>query len=151
MKSIETKFAEACDALRKANKFTKFREVCPIGSNIEAQLNCAEAVLTGKVEEAETARRTVRKHNGAGDNGSWFAESANGGTFAEKSDPFAKADTLICESLGLSDADTRRVLGRAPAEIESLGAAAVAEYKFCLGINLTEAQAIVSVKKTFSK
>ena len=139
MKSIETKFSEAMDALRKVGKQQVFNEKAAKLTTIESKLNCAEGVLK--------ASRVIPKHNGAADNGHDFSA----GYVQENHSPFAACDRLIAESLGLNDAQTRQLIGRAPAEIEALGEAAVREFSFRLGIRLTEAQAIASVKKTFSK
>lgn len=60
MKSIHTLLAEAHDALRKdPAKMKQYRELVPItvGTSIEVQLNCANAILAGKISEA---RQTVK-------------------------------------------------------------------------------------------
>jgi hypothetical protein len=149
MKSIEVKFSEACEALKKANKFDKFREACPIGSTIEAQLNAAEAVLSGKVQEAEAARRYVVKHNGAADNGHLFTESAgmelsaDEVTTLQNTEAQIKSYMLTCN---ISEADARRVMGLPPVEITKLGRHAVADYTCARAMGLSEADAVVAVK-----
>src|SRR5713101_1119115 len=108
MKSIETKFAEACDALKKANKFKKFEEKRTAKMNIEAQLNLAEKVLA----EAGVVREAVRKNNGAASNYvegnpfgptvEEFRESSNNfspGYIKETTNPYAKGDKILCEAL----------------------------------------------------
>jgi hypothetical protein len=46
----------------------KFYEPRKSGDPVEAQLNCAEAILAGKVKESAP----VTKHNGVTDNGTLF-------------------------------------------------------------------------------
>jgi hypothetical protein len=151
MKSIEVKFSEACEALKKANKFDKFREACPIGSTIEAQLNCAEAVLSGKVQEAEAAKRYVVKHNGASDNGHLFTESAGMELSADEVTALNNIEAQIKSTMILSrisEADARRVLGLPPVEIVKLGRHAVADYSAARSLGFSEADAIVMIKQS---
>jgi hypothetical protein len=136
MKSIEVLFTEALDALRAAGKMELFNERSAPLKAIEPKLNCAVQILKES--------RIILKHNGKADNGD-FSE----GFVKENHDPYAGGDRIINESLGLSEVQIRRIEGRAPAEIEALGEAAIREYKFCIGINLTEAQAVASVTKHF--
>lgn len=139
MKSVEIKFNEALAAIDKVGKREVFSEKAANLTTIESKLNCAEEVLR--------ASRVIPKHNGKADNGHDFSE----GYIRENNNPFATVDRAIAESLGMSEAQIRQLEGRAPAEIEALGEAAVSEYRFCLGINLTEAQAVTSVTKQFRK
>lgn len=148
MKSIEVKFNEAIESLKKANKLDKFREMVPMGSGstIEVQLNCAEAILSGKVQEAEAARRTVRKHNGAADNGhETFTESA-WSEYAEATDP-RQAEVKSTMLLGFSEAEARRGLGLPPKEIVALGRHAVAEYVSAKRLRFSEADAVRLAKQ----
>jgi hypothetical protein len=150
MKSIEVKFSEACEALKKANKFDKFREACPIGSTIEAQLNAAEAVLSGKVQEAEAAKRYVVKHNGAADNGHLFTESAMELT-ADEVTALNNTEAQIKSTMlmsGISEADARRVMGLPPVEIAKLGRHAIADYSAARSMGFSEADAVVMIKQS---
>ena len=102
MKSIEVKFNEAMEAVKKAGKAKKFEENKKGCTTIEQKLNTAEAVLkdAGIVRES----RPVKKNNGAGDNFTEnnplrpveeFRESSNDfapGYVKEVKDPCAKGD-----------------------------------------------------------
>lgn len=147
MKDIHVVFSESLEKLSKYQREKYEAKIRP-EMGVETRLQIIESIA-GPI--SESAKKYVKKFNGKNENTSWFTESAHGETFTEKQDIFAAGDKLLCESLGLSDAETRRVMGRAPAEIEKLGEAAVREYKFCLGIRLTEAQAIASVTKQFQR
>ena len=64
MKSVHVLLAEAHDKLRKdPAKMKQYREIVPItaGTPIEVQLNCATAVLAGKITEA--VKNMGREHN----------------------------------------------------------------------------------------
>lgn len=126
MKSIEIKFAEAMDALKKAGRTKLFDEKAKSCTTIEAKLNAAEAVLAEKgiVREA-----IIRKHNGAADNGNVteFRESGNSfsaGYVKETTDPFDKADKIMFDSMlkrgEITEAQHRKLLGMKPAEYDTL-------------------------------
>ncbi len=95
MKSIETKFAEAMDALRKAGKLETFTEKSAQIKAIEPKLNCALEILK---------EQKIRMHNGAADNGHDFSE----GFVSE--DP-RKAQVKSYRALGLSKAEAREAAG----------------------------------------
>jgi hypothetical protein len=63
MKSIETKFAEAMDALKKAGRTKQFDEKAKGCTTIEAKLNCAEDVLkaAGIIREQESTKPANKK------------------------------------------------------------------------------------------
>jgi len=128
MISIEQKFAEACEALKKAGKFESFTNKSAGCHGIESKLNCAESILA----EAHV----VRKNNGA----ETFSESFSDGYVREtdRNNPFAETDRLICEGMGLSDEATRRVLGQPPADVP---ADKLAEYEFLRAIRISESDA----------
>jgi hypothetical protein len=147
MKSVETKFAEACDALKKANKFKKFEEQRKSGMSIEAQLNLAEAVLkdVGVVRTKEST--PIKKNAGAaemfvegspfnGDRGNSFSE----GYIKETTDPFAKGDKILCEALGIP------MPGQKPEAYEKLTEQKKKDYDFARAIGLSESDAFRLVK-----
>lgn len=136
MKSIETQFAEAMDALRKVGKQEVFSEKAAKLITIESKLNCAEEVLK--------SARVIRKHNGAADNGHEFRESFSGDYVSEVTDPReaqVKSYMLTCN---ISENDARKVLGLAPKEFNRRQAA---EYQFAKGIGLSEADALRLAKQ----
>lgn len=155
MKSIEQKFNEALDELRKKGKLNKFNEIFPydptgnsLKPSIEVQLNCAEALLSGKVEEAERAKRYVRKHNGAADNGhETFTESAWSEYQESTNDPREAQVKSYMATSRISEADARKVLGLPPKEIVVLGAHAVAEYHSAKRMRFCEADCIRLAKQ----
>jgi hypothetical protein len=116
--------------------FSEARRKVPNATH-EIQCNIAEQALSGELQTQEAAKRVVAKHNGAA---SWFTESAHGDSFTEN-DPFAKADALIAESLGLSEADQRRLKGL-PSCGTKLTPAQLREWRFLRSIRLSESDAL---------
>jgi hypothetical protein len=132
MLSLEAKLNEALEKMTSKQR-DKFYESRKSGSAIEVQLNCAEAVLAGKVKESAP----VRKHNGAGDNGrEVFTESA---TITET--VFVKGDLALFTGLGISEADQRKLAGL-PSDGTKLTPTQLREFRFLRGINLSEADAV---------
>jgi hypothetical protein len=126
MLSLEAKLNEALEKMTSKQR-DKFYESRKSGSPIEIQLNCAEAVLAGKVKES--AR--ITKHNGASDNGR-ITESA---AITETAyDPLYKG-------LGISETDQRKLAGL-PSDGTKLTPAQLREYRFGLSIRLSESDAL---------
>ena len=143
MKSIEIKFAEAMDALKKAGRTKLFDEKAKGCTTIEAKLNAAEAVLA----EKGIVREAIRKHNGVADNGNIteFSESGNSfsaGYVKEPTDPFTKADKILYEALGIPMPSGK------PAEYDKLNEGQKKEFDFARLIGLTEVDALKLVKAT---
>jgi hypothetical protein len=140
MKSVETQFAEACDKLRTEKKFRLFNEKRQglKTTAIEPQLNLALAVLAGEVKESTP----IRKFNGEADNGTLLTESAPGDVAAANKSAIAGYTIL-----GFSEAEARKVLGLAPAEVEAMGHAAETEYRLALAVGISESDAVRLCKK----
>jgi hypothetical protein len=153
MKSVETRFAEAMDALKKAGRSKQFNEKAKGCTTIEAKLNAAEAVLNdvGVVR----AKESIKKHNGPSDNyieGNPLGRSAeefreNGNSFSpgyikEVTDPCAKGDKILFEALGIP------MPGAKPAGYENLNEGQKKEFDFARMIGLSEADAFRLVKIT---
>ena len=64
MKSLHARLNEAIEQMQPSQR-TKFYESRVKGSPVEVQLNCAEAILAGKVKKQSAP---ITKNNGAGDN-----------------------------------------------------------------------------------
>lgn len=127
-KSLYVRFCEVVD-LMTARQRDKFYALRKTGDPIEVQLNCAEAVLTGKkVREAEP---NIRKNNGR----EMFTESVE--LMTEAATQRAKSDKIMREALGIPE----------PAKMpEGLTAVQLAEYKFARGIGLSESAALAMAK-----
>jgi hypothetical protein len=137
MKSIEVRYNEALEALGKVGKRQKFDEKrqaaiadLPTGKklSIEVQLNLAEKML----KESHVIRN---------DGGELFVESVSDGYSREVTD-LRELQVNSYISMGLSEADARKVLGLDPKEIAALGPNARAEYSFARSIGLSESKAI---------
>ncbi len=162
MKSIETKFAEAMDALKKANRLKVFEEKTKDLKNatIEVKLNAAEAVLkdVGVVREAAP----VRKHNGAADNFiennpfrplEEFRESANNfsaGYTKETTDHCAKGDKVLFDGLlklgKITEAEHKKLTSDKPEGYSQLTEQKQKDFDFCRAVGLSEAQAFEFVR-----
>lgn len=119
-KSIEIKFTEALDALKKAGKAEVFTErSANCKGNVESKLIIAEAVLQ---------ENRIVKNNG--DGASYISETER--------NPFAKVDRIIMEGLGFSDEQIRRANGEPPADVP---ADKVSEYEFLRSIRIGESDA----------
>ena len=130
MKSLYIVLSEALEKMTSKQR-DKFYESRKSGSPIEVQVNCAEAILAGKVKESAP----ITKHNGAGDNGGeLFTESA----ITETADPY--------RGLGFSESDLRRLNGLPPVG-ENLTASQLREFRFLRSIRLSEADALKGAKK----
>jgi hypothetical protein len=138
MLSLEAKLNEALEKMTSKQR-DKFYESRKSGSAIEVQLNCAEAVLAGKVKESAP----VRKHNGAGDNGrEVFTESA---TITE-TDVIPTGDAAWWRGFGLSENDQRK-LANLPPVGTNLTPNQLREYRLLKSIRLSEADAVRGARK----
>lgn len=147
MKSIETQFAEALEALNKVGKRAKFNEKNKITSPIEVQLNLAEAMLKES--------RVIRKHNGVADNfieGNPFGEQLITESYVTETDnsPVVAMQEASVERLkktGLSEATARGIFGlpakKAP---EGLTRRQLADYNFAVRCGLKESDALQLAK-----
>jgi hypothetical protein len=107
MKSVEIKFNEALEALRKAGKLETFNEKSAQSATIETKLNLAEAILKES--------RVIRKHNGAADNGGQtFSEG-----FVKEPDP-REALLKSYIATGVSEAEARKIVGLPKSKAEQL-------------------------------
>jgi len=167
MKSLETRFAESMDALRKAGRMKQFDEkLKPIKETaeasgkkvaIEVQLNCADAVLkdAGIVRES---RPPIRMHNGAGDNFvegnplgqkvEEFRENSNSfspGFIKETTNIFAEGDKVIADWMlqkgKITEAEHRKMTGQKPEAYEKLTEQQRKEFDFARAIGLNETDA----------
>jgi hypothetical protein len=161
MKSVEKKFAEACEALRKAKKFKRFEEKQRILKEtvphpaVEVLLNMADAVLA---EEGIVRESTpIKKHNGVADNGRGgfevFTESANSfseGYVTTKRNLFAKGDKAlfnVMESEGrITSEQKRTLLGEQPSEYDNLTEQQKKDFAFARAIGLSESDAFKVVR-----
>lgn len=134
MKSLHTKLNEALEKMTSKQR-DKFYESRKSGDPVEVQVNCAEAILAGKVKES---RDPIRKHNGASDNGESFTESARSGITETA---FSKGDEVLFRSIGISEAESRRLRGLPPAG-ETLTPSQLREFRFLRSIRLSEADAL---------
>lgn len=138
MKSLHARLSEVLEKLTSKQR-DKFYESRKSGDPIEVQVNCAEAILAGKVKESNP----ITKHNGAGDNGrvTEFTESGN-----SRITETAKSDAILYKGLGISEADQRRLNGLPPAG-ESLTANQLREYRFLRSIRLSESDALKGARR----
>jgi hypothetical protein len=174
MKSIEQRFTEALDELRKKGKINKFNEMFPYDPtgnskpSVEVQLNRAEALLSGRLQEVEAAARTVKKHNGADDlfvegspfnrerstnnggrSGSFFTESAAEVRHREVRQTLEKVDRMIAESWfkagKITEAEKNKLLGED--KPKGLTHLQETEYGLAVRMGLNESDAL-SLAKT---
>ena len=163
MKSIETRFAEAMDALKKARRTKQFDEKAKGCTTIETKLNAAEELLkdVGIVREVAP----IRKHNGATDNfvegnpfgptAAEFRESSNSfspGFIKEVTDPFAKGDKVMYDGWlktgRITEAQHAKLLGNKPAGYDQLTETQRKEFDSLRLIHISEADAFKLVKGT---
>lgn len=161
MKSVHTLLAEAHDALRKdPAKMKQYRELVPItvGTPIEVLLNCANAILAGKITEA---RQNIVMHNGAAHNGhaQELRESAEPLTEAISPGRTSLQAHLVAKGI-LSESEASSLtrlrkgvdgLGKPctyldPAIPAGLSESERTEFKFARAIGFNEAQALVFIK-----
>jgi len=141
MKSMHVRLAESIDKMSKAQR-DKYYESKPKGATVETLVNCAEAVLAGKVKESGAAP----KHNGRSDNGGeLFTESTTNTPITEQA--FAKGDELLMTALGIGLDDQRRLRGLPPASAGNLSAAQLREYRFLRSIRLSESDSVKGALK----
>ena len=160
MKSVHTLLAEAHDTLRlDPAKMKQYRELVPItvGTPIEVQLNCANAILAGKIKEAAGAVRNMgREHNRVTE----LRESAEAFTETERPDKTRLQKHLVNRGI-LSEAEASALnrlrkgedaLGNSctyldPAMPAGLSESDAKTYKFALAIGFTESQALHYAKQ----
>ena len=142
MKSLHTKLSEALEKMTSKQR-DKFYESRKSSDPIEVQVNCAEAILAGKVKEAA---HTITKHNGAGDNGGEvFTESGNSETSQAKKF-VERSNAILRKGLGLSEADCRRLDGLPPVDA-NLTPTQLREYRWCRTCNISEADSLRLARK----
>jgi hypothetical protein len=168
MKSVEVKFAEAMDALKKAGKAGQFesklnpiKETAKVAGktvSIEVQLNLAEAVLkdAGVVRTKEST--PIKKNNGAGDNFvegnplgvtvEEFRESSNSfspGYIKETTNPCQKGDKIMADWMlkngKINESQHRKLTGQKPEGYEKLSEAQKKEFDFARLIGISESDA----------
>lgn len=146
MKSIETKFQEAFEALTKADRTKEFKKKVTPQHTIEAKLHIAESILkdVGVVRAVE-----VRKHNGAGDNGTLITESANNfseGYTQTSVKPFAKLDRMLADDSlkrgEITEAEHRKLCGVPPAEFDKLNESQKKEFNLARLIGFNESDCL---------
>jgi hypothetical protein len=138
MKSLHTKLNEALEQMTSKQR-DKFYESRKSGAPIEVQVNCAEAILAGKVKESLTP---ITKHNGVADNGGdWFTESARRGAITEKADPYAAADEIMFKSMNLSESDVRKLKNLPPVGV-NLTPTQLREFRLMRSYRISEADAV---------
>ena len=163
MKSIETRFAEAMDALKKAGRTKKYEEAAKTCTTIETKLHAAEAVLkdAGVVREA----RPIKKNNGAVDTyvegnplgltAEEFRESASNfspGYIKEKSDPCAEGDKVMFDCMlkagKITEAEHRKMTGQKPEGYAKLNEAQKKDFDFARLCGFSEADAFTMTNMT---
>ena len=138
MKDIYITFSEALKALTP-EQTKKFNELRKPTMTVETQLAVIESITVAP--SVKESRGPITKHNGAGDNGTLFIESARSG-MTETVDPHrAKSDKILREALGIPE----------PKQPEGLTSRQMAEYRFGLGIGLSESVALGMAKAPFRK
>lgn len=133
MKSLHTKLNEALEKMTSKQR-DKFFESRKNGAAVEVQLNCAEAILAGKIKESAP----IVRHNGAADNGrvTEFSESAANLTEVEK-----LLDRQY-DVMGLSEAERRSLRNLPPVGSPELTPAQLREYRWGRSIRLSEADSL---------
>jgi hypothetical protein len=157
MQSVETKFAEAMVALKKANRVSKFNEVSKTCTTIESKLVAAEAVLA----EKGIVREAIRKNNGAGDN---FVEgnplgrtveelrenSFSAGYIKETTNLCAKGDKVLFDGLlklgKITEAEHTKLTGQKPQGYTELTEQQRKDFDFARLIGISEADAFKVAK-----
>lgn len=165
MKSIEVRFAEAMEAIKKANRMKQYDEKAPKTGPIEAKLNCAEAVLkeagivresevtvTGRVEDPKP--RVVKKNNGAADNRDESNPLRHGELFVESFSPgytqtntakvmAARADKTMADGWlkagKITEAEHAKLCGAKPEGYEQLSEGQRKAFDFHRSIGINEA------------
>lgn len=158
MKSLEVKFAEAMDAVKKAGRTKQFDEKVKGCTTIEAKLNAAEAVLkdAGVVRESQP----IKKNNGTLDTfveGNPFgrtAEEFSTGYVKETKNPFAKGDKIMYDVWlkegRITEADHRKLTGQKPVEYDNLTEAQKKDFDFSRAIGISESDAFKLARMTGS-
>jgi|SRR5579872_883446 len=165
MKSLEVKFSEAMNALKKAGRAKKFEEIAkalPQGASIEVKLNAAESVLKDAGVVREVA--SIRKHNGASENfveGSPFngdrTNNFSPGYTKEVKDPCAKGDKVLFDGLlkagKITEAEHRKMTGNKPEGYEKLTEQQRRDFDFArmVGINESDAFKLTKISGTTFK
>ncbi|HKV79771.1 MAG TPA: hypothetical protein VJP02_16600 [Candidatus Sulfotelmatobacter sp.] len=130
MESLFGKLGRLVETLTDKGKFKEYREASKSCTLVESKIACAESCLRTISE----SRGPISKHNGAGDNRvTEFRESAGG----QITETISKADQTLYASLGISEADQRRVNGLPPAGA-NLTPSQLRGYRFLRSIKLSE-------------
>lgn len=153
MKSLHTKLNEALEKMTSKQR-DKFFESRKSGDPVEVQVNCAEAILAGKVKESTPAR----KNNGATENfveGSPFNEGRNGVTENNtQKDVCAKGDKVLADGLlklgKITEAEHAQMVGAKPQGYEKLSEQQRKDFDFCRLIGISESDAFRLTKITGS-
>lgn len=148
MKSIEVQLNEALTELSKLGRVDEVHEARVAYHKEHGKPMPIAKQVTLAQEMLEVSTRTIRKHNGAADNGHVFTESAMELTTDEVTalnniEAQIKSTMILSR---ISEADARRVLGHPPVEIVKLGRHAVADYKAARSFGFSEADAVIMVK-----
>lgn len=160
MKDINTRFAEAVEALKKAGRTKQFDEKVKGCTTIEAKLNAAEAVLkdAGVVRES----KPIKKHNGAAENfveGNPFNQGENFSTgyVKETTKPgVTKGDKIMIDHMlkrgEINEAQHRKLTGQKPVEYDALNEAQKKEFDGARLIGISEADCFKLARmSTFSE
>ena len=149
MKSYEVQLNEALTELSKLGREDEVREARVAYHKEHGKPMPIAKQVTLAQEMLEVSTRTIRKHNGAGDNGHIFTESAGMELTADEVAALNNTEATIKNYMltcGISESDARKVLGLAPKEIVALGRHAIADYKAARSFGFSEADAVIMVK-----
>ena len=142
MVSTEAKFAEACDALRKAGKFDVYTERSKGCTSLESKYVCALAILKeAGVKECfnESGEWQLLTEKVVKNNGTEFEYV----TENDEQFSMANVDRTIMESNGFSEEQIARVLNAPPKDINE---ADKAEYDFLIGAGFSVSEATKLLK-----
>jgi hypothetical protein len=144
MKSLYTQLAESVDKMTPKQR-DKWYESRKANTPIEVQLNCAEAILSGKVKESAP---NVKKNNGAGDNGR--------GEELRESSPITEVDnreSRLCKIEKRNAAETRALLKRPQKTAKQLGLTESEYQKFSnlIRVGRTEIEALLLCSNRVSR
>lgn len=153
MKSIEIRFSEAMDALKKAGRTKNFDEKAKSCTTIESKLACAEEVL----KDAGVVRKeSAVKHNGAADNGHEYFTESSGNSFSPGYDKVTNLneslDKITADGLlavgAITEAQHRKLTGEKPKEYNQLSEQQQKDFDFCRAIGISEADSLTVVSLT---
>jgi hypothetical protein len=164
MKSIETLFAEAMEAVKKAGRRKQYEEATKTftaTTPIEVKLNTAEAVLkdAGIVRES----KPIKKNNGTGDTFvegnplgrtvEELRESFSSGYIKENNNPHAKGDKVLFDGLlkmgKITEAEHRKMTGNdKPEGYGKLSEQQRRDFDFARAVGINESDAFTLVNIT---